>query len=126
MHELSLAQSLLQTAIEVATENNASAITTINLRFGKFALVMEEQFRFCLDLLKEEHEISRDMLVNIEWEDGIIHCIECGYDGVPDMSKEELDGMISSLSCPKCQSYDTRVVKGMETFIENISVKSPD
>ncbi|MHA2170221.1 MAG: hydrogenase maturation nickel metallochaperone HypA/HybF [Candidatus Kariarchaeaceae archaeon] len=126
MHELSLAQSLLQTAIEVANDNNALAITTINLKFGKFALVMEDQFRFCLNLLKEEHEISKEMIVNIEWEDGIIRCVECEYNGVPDMSKEELDGMISSLRCPNCESFDTRVVKGMETYIENISVKSPD
>ena len=126
MHEFSLAQSLLQTAIEVATQNQALQITKINLKFGTFALVMEDQFRFCMDILKEEDELTKEMEVIIKWEEGVIQCVECGYNGITDSSKENDYGMISSLKCPKCQSYDTRVVKGMETFIEDISIKSDD
>ncbi|MHA2250439.1 MAG: hydrogenase maturation nickel metallochaperone HypA/HybF [Candidatus Kariarchaeaceae archaeon] len=126
MHEFSLAQSLLQTAVEVATQNQALKITRINLKFGTFALVMEDQLRFCMDILKEENELTKEMEVIIKWEEGIIQCVECGYNGITDSSKENDYGMISSLKCPECQSYDTRVVKGMETYIEDIAIKSED
>ncbi len=122
MHEFSLAQTMLQTAIEVATENKAEKITQINLKFGRFALVMEDQFRFCIDILKDEQELTKNMEVKIDWEDGIINCHKCMYNGSADTSNEEELGFISSLKCPKCQSFDTRIIKGMETYIENISV----
>lgn len=122
MHEFTLAQNMLNMAINVATENNASKISQINLKFGKFALVMEDQFKFCMDLLKEENDLTKDMEVIIQWEDGIIYCGDCQYEGAADMTKEEESGLISAFKCPKCNSYKTRIIKGMETLVENIKI----
>ena len=123
MHELSLASSMIATILEVATKNNAAKILKINLKFGKFALVQEEQFRFCIDMLKEEHEMTKNMEVVIIWEEGIIECQECKYWG-PTVIPEDLIEMIQSFKCPDCDSYRTRIVQGRETNIENISVSN--
>ncbi len=114
---------MITTVLEVAAKNNVSKIRKINLKFGKFALVQEEQFRFCIDLLKEEHEITRNMEIVITWEDGIIECQECRYWG-PTVISEDTFEMIQSFKCPDCDSFRTRIVQGRETNIENILVST--
>lgn len=109
--------------MEVAYKNNAQKIVQIKLKFGKFALVEEDQFRYCIDLLREEHEMIRDMEVVITWEAGIIRCQQCKYWG-PSEVPEGTVGMVHSFKCPDCDSYKTTIVQGLETNIENISVSN--
>ena len=123
MHEFSLASSMINTVLEIASENKVSKILKINLKFGKFALVEEEQFRFCIDLLKREHEMTIDMEVVISWEDGIIECLDCKYLG-PSEIPEDAIGMLQSFKCPDCKTYRTKIVQGMQSDIENISVSA--
>ncbi|MHA2175045.1 MAG: hydrogenase/urease maturation nickel metallochaperone HypA [Candidatus Hodarchaeales archaeon] len=58
MHEIALAKSVQETVISVAMKNNGTSIKKIILKFGLFALIQEDQFRFCFDIIKKDSNLT--------------------------------------------------------------------
>lgn len=58
MHELGLATAVLDSAIEVGLQNNATKIKVINVNVGEKAAVIPEAFKAAFDALKELEEYS--------------------------------------------------------------------
>ena len=53
MHELSMAQGIINTVLETAENNGATEVNKIYIEVGKLAMLNPEQLKFLLDVLVE-------------------------------------------------------------------------
>nr|HDO81431.1 hydrogenase maturation nickel metallochaperone HypA [Candidatus Bathyarchaeota archaeon] len=128
MHEFSIAQSVVQTVLKVAMENNAVQVTEINLEIGELTLLNPEYLKYGIEVASEG-TIIEGAKVNITVKAGVIRCLECGYEG--ETKKERIEdiphvsALLSlSLKCPRCGSNMTEVIGGRECNIKNIQIKA--
>ena len=122
MHEFSLAQSVHETIISIATQRNAKEIKKIILKFGAFALVQEDQFRFCFDIIKKDTPTTAKSVLEIIWVPGELRCFECKFQGKISDIPAEHNELAPIFECPKCKSYSTEIISGTETFIDSIVI----
>ena len=54
MHELSMAQSIMDSVLDNAEKNNATSVTSVTLEIGTLAMLNPEQVKFLLNVLKED------------------------------------------------------------------------
>lgn len=77
MHELSIAQSLLDAALTTAAEHEARRISTIRLRIGGMRQVVEESLRQAFTVLAAG-SLAEHADVEIEWVPSLWRCARCG------------------------------------------------
>jgi len=65
MHELSIANSVLEAVQKEMTRRPRARLTKIGLRIGEFSGVEESSLRFCLEVLVRDTEM-RDAVLDIE------------------------------------------------------------
>jgi hydrogenase nickel incorporation protein HypA/HybF len=122
MHEFSLAQSVLETVISVAREQKVKRIKKVVLKFGIFALVQEDQFRFCFDLIKTDSDLTAKSELEVIWVPGELQCESCAFKGKIEHSSQEHNYLAPIFQCPVCQSYSTKIISGTETIIDSIII----
>ena len=106
MHELSIAQSILESLEEEQQKHGFSRITSVNIRIGKFSNVVPESLQFCFDAVKagtiaDEAEIIFTVIPlegtctacrnKIHIQEDYFLCPFCGSIQVAVLSGEELD-----------------------------------
>ncbi|MHA1972373.1 MAG: hydrogenase maturation nickel metallochaperone HypA/HybF [Candidatus Hodarchaeales archaeon] len=122
MHEFSLAQSVCETIITIAKKNGASTIKRVKLKFGSFALIQEDQFQFCFDIIKKESNITKNTTLEIEWVPGKLKCLSCNFVGEVKDVPQEHNELAPIFQCPSCKKYTTEIISGSETVIDSIIV----
>jgi len=122
MHEFSLAQSVFDTILSIAKEQEVKCIKRIILKFGMFALIQEDQFRFCFDLIKTEFQITSSSELDIIWVPGELQCSKCGFEGKIKKVPQDHNELAPIFQCPSCNSYSTEIISGTETIIDSIIV----
>jgi hydrogenase nickel incorporation protein HypA/HybF len=108
MHELSIAQSVVDAVCERAA---GRSVHSVRLRVGALTAVVPEAMRFCFDLAVEG-TVAEGARLDIEHRLGTAHCRSCGCD-------VELADLI--LLCP-CGSADLEVTAGRELQIVSMEV----
>ena len=101
MHELSMAQSIMDSVIDNAEKNNATAVTSVTLEIGSLAMLNPEQVKFLLNVLKED-TIAKDAEFLIEEIPVKIKCRDCGYEGGAIV--DDTDHYAPMVNCPKCNT----------------------
>jgi len=113
MHELSLAQSIVELAEQEARNHHATSIEELELEIGALAGIDNDALDFALESaikgsLLEDARIVRQII------EGEGRCCDC----------ENLFLVENLLSpCPVCSSYAVKIVKGKELRIKSIVVK---
>ncbi|MFQ5978118.1 MAG: hydrogenase maturation nickel metallochaperone HypA [Candidatus Heimdallarchaeota archaeon] len=120
MHELSLADSILSTALEVAKQHNAMAIKQVTVEIGSFALVQLDQLRFCINILTEK-TIAAHAKFKLLQTPGELQCAECGFQGAVADIAEDSFGM-NLFSCPQCSSVSTQIISGREVIVRSVDL----
>lgn len=123
MHELSIAETLVATAVEAiradAQGHNVEPgdVSEVHLRLGRFAGVAPQSLLFCYDIVTENTILAGSRLV-IEDLPLVIYCDSC-------QSEVELPG-IQSLTCLRCgrPSGDVRQGRELELAAIHFSVPS--
>jgi hydrogenase nickel incorporation protein HypA/HybF len=108
MHELSIAQSIVDTVCERAGDR---PVRSVMIRVGAFTAVVPEAMRFCFELAVAG-TVADGARLDIERRPGTVHCRRCGDDAV-------IDDLI--LLCP-CGSADVAVTAGRELQIVSMEV----
>ena len=108
MHELSIAQSVVDAVCERAA---GRAVHSVRLRVGALTAVVPEAMRFCFDLAVEG-TVAEGARLDIEHRPGTARCRSCGAD-------VKLADLI--LLCP-CGSADLEVTAGRELQIVSMEV----
>lgn len=111
MHELSIAQSILDIA-ENAAPKNSGVVTSVGLQVGELSGIEIESLKFALSIIKE-NTILQKAEINIEFIGGEAECTEC---------KKRFPMHYFGSSCPECGSYFLNVLKGREMRVLNIIV----
>ncbi len=111
MHELSLAENMLNTALQ-AGGCEGKKLRALNVRCGALSGVSIQSLEFCLQLVCEERGLE-DVAVNITSVPAGLKC-QCGH---------SFDAGTLFCECPECGSTGHEVVGGEEVFLESIEVE---
>lgn len=112
MHELSLANSIVEQASEAALKDGATKITSIRILLGPLAGVVQDSLEFCFSEAISETIASEAQLI-IEHSPLIIKCNRCF---------KESEVSPHNLLCPDCKLPDMRVISGKEFRIIDLEV----
>lgn len=124
MHELSMANSMVDAILTTAKTNNALKVTEAVLEIGEMTMLNPEQLRFMIDILRkdtilEEAEIIIHM-IPIE-----IECDNCGFKGET-RTEENMDHLMAVAKCPKCDKTNVHIIQGQECNIKTIKIERED
>ena len=113
MHELSLAEGILQIVEDAAAQQGFKRVTEVRLEIGALSGVEVEALSFCLDMVLKD-SIAAGARVELEKVPGTGFCLECG-ETVP----------VNALydACPKCGSYQVQATGGTEMRDKDLIVE---
>ena len=114
MHELSIAENILEIVEESACENKADKVVLLEIEIGEMSGVISEALKLALEVsvkgtLLEKSEIGIFELA------GKARCRSCN-------EVYEVHDLYSV--CPFCQSYDPDIIEGKEMKIRTIKFES--
>ncbi len=123
MHELSMAQGIINAVIDTAEANDATKVTDMVIEIGRLAMLNPEQLKFMLGVLCQD-TIAEDAKIVIENIDVEIKCANCDYEGVAYV--DDSDHYAPMILCPKCESHRVKVFNGKDVTVKNISIEKED
>jgi len=112
MHELSIAQALVEQVQKIAQESNSGKVTRITLRIGKLAGVDPDALSFAFPLAAEGTPLQNTQLdfISVEPE---LRCRKCG---------KSVEAEFVS-ACLHCGSQDLELKQGRELLIESVEME---
>ena len=113
MHEMSLAEGVIQLVEETAHREQAQRVTLVVLEIGRLSAVEPEALRFCFDVVSKGG-IADGAALEILATPGSGWCLPCG-ENVP---LAELYG-----ACPKCGSHQVQATGGTEMRVREIGIE---
>ncbi len=113
MHEMSLAESVLQIIEDAAREQSFSRVRTVWLEVGQLAGVEADAMRFCFDAVTRD-SIAQDAKLEIIETPGQARCLQCSGT-VPVRALYDV--------CPECGSPQLQVSSGKELRIRELEVE---
>jgi hydrogenase nickel incorporation protein HypA/HybF len=112
MHELSIAENIIEISEASARAQNSGKIRTIKLRLGAFTTIVSEALQFSFEIARQG-TLAEDATLEIENVPMVVRCGACGRTAEP--SRE------ICLICPECGA-SLEVISGDEMQIEYIEV----
>ncbi len=113
MHEASIAASLIDMLVELASENRGRVVRA-RVRVGRLSGVVVESLLFAFDVLKGEREETREAQLDIDEVPVVYRCRECG--------RTFEVGEIFWVECPDCSGVDVEMVSGDELDLVDVEI----
>ena len=113
MHELSITESLLNTASAYARKNKAKKVTVLNLVIGELSGIIDDSIQFYWEMISE-NSICEKSILHFDKRKAIMKCMACN-------NEFELAGELSP--CPSCSSMDLKFLSGNEFLLESIEIE---
>ncbi len=112
MHEMSLAESIVQIVEDTARKHGGTHVTSVRLEVGQLAGVEIDALRFCFEAASRE-SLAADALLVIDQPEGRAWCMPCGGSVT-----------VGSLAdpCPDCGSHQLQVTGGTELRVRDIEL----
>ncbi|WP_295609274.1 hydrogenase maturation nickel metallochaperone HypA [uncultured Methanobrevibacter sp.] len=123
MHELSMAQGILNAVIDTAESNNATEVTEVTIELGRLAMINPEQLKFILGVLVE-NTIVQDAEIIFEEIPVEVECSQCEFHG--NAILDDKDHYAPMVKCPKCDSLAVEILNGRDIVVKNIVIEKPD
>jgi len=123
MHELSMADAIVKTAIDVAEKNDAQQIIEVTVEVGKLTMLNPEQLKFMIDVLSED-TLLEEAEVIVEEIPIEIKCKSCNFEGLA--VSDDLDHYVPIINCPECEGRDLEITKGRECNVKTIKIEKED
>jgi hydrogenase nickel incorporation protein HypA/HybF len=113
VHELSIANNLVQLALDYVENSGVMRVQKVNVRIGALSCVHRDALLFCFDLATEDTALAGASL-HITELPIVIYCPQCQL-------LQELPG-VQAFQCPLCQTPSSDIRQGRELDIESIEV----
>ena len=113
MHEMSLAEGVLQLVEETARREGAARVKTVVLEIGKLSSVEPEAIRFCFEAVARDSLAAGAELAILEVP-GTGWCMTCSET----VSLPEVFG-----ACPQCGNYQVQATGGTEMRVKEIEIE---
>ena len=110
MHELSIAESLLQIIVDESKKHGLISINKVKLQIGRFTAVVPESLMFCFELVSQD-TVAFGAQIEIETVGIVARCDNC------DIS---FDVENKVFLCPKCGEPAIELLSGRELSILSI------
>jgi hydrogenase nickel incorporation protein HypA/HybF len=128
MHEMSLAQSLIEQVLVLAKEHGAQRVNRVVVTLGPFSGVVRDSFEFGFNILKQEQQPVRETLLVLESPDPEYVCLDCQKGAVipfPQQSERlELARCgLSAKKCPWCGSKRLSPKGGTELILNQLEME---
>lgn len=112
MHEMGLAQNILDIVLKSARENDVTRILRITLRVGQLRAIVPDQLTFCFGFVaKDSLADGAELLIRVVPIQA--RCRRC-----------HLEFLVQEFrfTCPECANGDLEILQGKELQVENIEV----
>jgi hydrogenase nickel incorporation protein HypA/HybF len=116
MHELSLAQNIIDTVQHYVPQTDWERVTAVRLKIGICAGVVKDSLEFSFQAITAD-SLLRSSRLEIE---SIPFRIQCGACNA--ISESEIGYTL----CPTCGSTSTKIISGTELQITEIEVEEPE
>lgn len=116
MHELSIAQSIVDAVEAKATECNATRVKGVRLKIGEASGVVSDSLAFCFEMLVSLDPMLAGAQLLI---DRVPHRARCPH------CAEEFDIVNFVAQCPACREWSNEVISGTELQIVEMEIESP-
>lgn len=113
MHEMSLAEGILQIVEDAAGKQNFKKVTEVRLEIGALSGVEPEALTFCLDVVFRG-SVAEGARVELERLPGQGFCLVCA-ETVPVAALYD--------ACPKCGGYQVQATGGTEMRVKDLLVE---
>jgi len=112
MHEMSIAQSLVDILKEEMVKNNARVLKSVRLNVGQMSAVVPDSLSFCFQVITKETELEgAELVMEVIPLEGL--CKEC---------KETFEIKDYAFQCPHCGSKEIETIAGQDLSIVEIEV----
>jgi hydrogenase nickel incorporation protein HypA/HybF len=112
MHELSLANNIIDLVTEATLKNNAEKIISVRVLIGPMSGVDPDSLEFCFTEACKG-TLADGALLLIDKSPLIIQCLRC---------KKESEVSVDNFHCPHCHHYDVVFLSGKEFNIIDLEV----
>ena len=114
MHEISIAQSILDIVRDVMEKEKATFLNELTIDVGRLSGVVYDSLEFAMELVKKDTvlEKSKIILNDIPAE---ARCLDCNKEFEIDQLYQE---------CPDCREFNITIIKGKELKVRSISVEN--
>jgi hydrogenase nickel incorporation protein HypA/HybF len=112
MHELSIAQNIVEIIQEYVPSNGLPLVKNVKLKIGELAGVVPDSLEFCFDAITEQTPMRNAVLV-VERVPFVVECRKCGMASTND---------VGTFFCAVCGSDETRMISGNELLVTAIEV----
>ena len=113
MHEMALAEGVLQLVEDTARRENAHRVKLVVLEIGRLSSVEPEALKFCFEAVARD-SIAQGAALEIIAVPGAGWCMLCA-ETVP--LQERFD------TCPKCGSHQVQATGGTEMRVKEIEIE---
>jgi len=110
VHELAIAESLLEIIVDESKRHGLERINKVRLQIGKFAAVVPESLTFCFELVSRD-TVASGALIEIENVGITARCDQCNF------SFEVQDQVFL---CPRCGEPALELLSGRELSVMSI------
>lgn len=104
MHELYLAESVLNIVQEYAAKQKFNKVNSILLSFGRLSCIEPKSLQFAFEVQARE-TLAKDTSLQFKILPPVIHCFSCGKD---------LEVNVFEGTCPECKGEEVLLVGGTE------------
>ena len=112
MHEMSLAEGIVQLIEESAAKEGFSSVKLVAIEIGRLSTVEPEALAFCFDAATRG-SIAEGARLEIENVPGRAVCLQCG-------AEVEIEAIYDP--CPKCGAFGLRITGGTEMRVKELEV----
>jgi hydrogenase nickel incorporation protein HypA/HybF len=112
MHEMSVAESIIDVVSDNVPSERMAAVTAVRVRVGSLSGVVADSLAFCFEALVADTPLGRARL-DVEWVPTECVCGDCSHTFEP-------AGMI--FLCPSCGSGRTRLVTGADLQVVHVEL----
>jgi len=114
MHEMSLAQGILEIVEEAARARNARGVTSVCLELGALSSVEPEAIAFCFDAVTRG-TLAQGARLTIDAVPGRAWCLVC-HESVPLTRRDD--------PCPLCDGYQMQVTDGTQMRVRELEIET--
>lgn len=116
MHELAVAQSILEIILEEGQRHNLTKISAVRLQIGTLTAIVPEALSFCFDLISQE-TLAAGITLKIETLPVVARCLSCN-----EIFKIENQVYL----CPRCGDSALELISGRELTVVALEGETGD
>ena len=104
MHELYLAESILNIVQDYAAKQRFSKVNSISLSYGRLSCIESKSLQFAFEVQSKE-TLAEKASLDFKILPAVIHCFSC---------EKDLEVQTYSAICPNCEGEEVILVGGTE------------